>query len=300
MIISKDGKNFITVPNTISTNQNVYIIDNDSNRLGVGGNAAVYECTDRTGNIWAIKFLLNLSKKARKRFTQEIDLLRCLDHPHIIKCIDNGMVKGRRMQIKGRGSEKIEKSNRGYTFHLPFLVMEKADTNIVDYMFKSGGSVGYDVYAPQIRGLAHALGYLHQRAIYRDIKPENILVRGEVWLLSDLGLCTAVNQNERIDVTKMHEHIGPKYWPSPEATDSIYFGTHNIDATSDVYQLCAVFWFIITRRYPLGVIDSDDYATYDIKVCQELLKSLKYNKAMRTQTGAALYENICNATINRR
>jgi serine/threonine-protein kinase len=177
--------------------------------------------------------------------------------------------------------------------------MEKADMNIVDYMHKAGGDVGYDVYAPQIRGLADALNHLHKVAIHRDIKPENILVRGEAWLLSDLGLCTAVDEDERIDVTKAHERIGPKYWLSPEAIDLVYFGTEEIDATSDVYQLCAVFWFIITRRYPLGVIETDDYATYDGKVCQELLKALKYNKGKRTQSGTALYESICNATINR-
>lgn len=286
MIISKDDRQFIKIPDKISTSQTLYTIDDTAGRLGAGGNAAVYECVDRQGNNRAIKFLLNFSDKARKRFAQEVDVLLKLDDPHIIKCVDNGELNG-----------VDTKTNKN--FIIPFLVMEKADMNIVGYMRKAEGTLGYNVYAPQIRGLAHALNKLHKIAVHRDIKPENILVRGETWLLSDLGLCTAIDEEERIDVTKTQERIGPKYWLSPEASDRIYFGTQEIDVASDVYQLCAVFWFIITRRYPLGVIEDDDYPSHDGVVCKELLKALKYNKGKRTQSSTALYESICKATIDR-
>lgn len=287
MFISKDTNSiakfniYYEISMDIVTSSNTYRL---GDRLGVGGNAAVYECVDRQGNARAIKFLLNRSDKAKKRFFQEVRLLLKLNHPHIIKCLDYG--------------EAAASINRKI-FVIPFLVMEKADMNIVDYMRRVGCDIEYDIYAPQIRGLADALNHLHTVAIHRDIKPENILVRGETWLLSDLGLCTAIDEENRIDVTQAHERIGPKYWLSPEATDLVYFGTQGIDATSDVYQLCAVFWFIITRRYPLGVIDADDYSPYDVQVCHELLKSLKYSKDKRVQTGSALYESICNVTINR-
>jgi len=283
MIISKDDKQYISIPNTFTTKQNSYSVDG-ADRLGAGGNAAVYECIDRQGNIWAIKFLLNINEKAEKRFSQEVDVLLQLNHPHIIKCIDHGVISG------SRDRRHIS---------VPFVIMEKADMNIVDYMRKLNGNIGYDIYAPQIRGLASALNQLHKVAVHRDIKPENILVRGETWLLSDLGLCTAINEDERLDITKTQERIGPKYWLSPEAADRVYFGTHEIDTASDVYQLCAVFWFIITKRYPLGVIETDDYDLFDRLVCQELINALKYNKDKRPPDGAALYECICNATINR-
>jgi serine/threonine-protein kinase len=281
VIISKDDKQFLTIPDKIETSQNVYIIEC---KLGVGGNAAVYECVDRQGNTKAIKFMLNLSEKARRRFSQEIKLLQSLNHPHIIKYFDNG---------------EVSEINKGKT--IPFLIMEKADTNIVDYMrtLELERHIGYEVYAPQIRGLADALSHLHAVAVHRDIKPENILVRGETWLLSDFGLCTAIDEEERIDVTKSQERIGPKYWLSPEATDKVYFGTKDINEASDVYQLCAVFWFIITKRYPLGIIERNDYALFDYQVCDELIKALKYNRDKRIPNGAALYESICNATINR-
>lgn len=285
MIISKDDRQFISIPDEFMTEKNRYFIDNPD-KLGAGGNGAVYECIDNQGNIWAIKFLLNMGVKSNKRFKQEIEILLKLNHPHIIKCFDYGEIAG----FDNRNKKHLT---------IPFLIMEKADMNIVDFMCKINGNVGYDIYAPQIRGLADALNHLHKIAVHRDIKPENILVRGETWLLSDLGLCTAIDEDEQINITKSQERIGPKYWLSPEATDKVYFGIHEIDESSDVYQLCAVFWFIITKRYPMGIIESDDYDSFDKQVCRELIKALKYNKNKRTSNGAALYENICKVTINR-
>jgi serine/threonine-protein kinase len=286
MIITKDNRQFVTIADELRTERNVFALDNAKDRLGAGGNAAIYECTDRQGKDLAVKFMLNMGEKAKRRFGQETDILLKLNHPHIIKCLDYGEIKG------------FADNNRRLT--IPFLVMEKADMNVVDYMRGLNGDVGYDIYTPQIRGLAEALSHLHRIAVHRDIKPENILVRGGTWLLSDFGLCTAIEEEEQLGITGTQERVGPKYWLSPEATDKVYFGTHEIDEASDVYQLCAVFWFIITKRYPLGIIEEDDYSLYDSQVCKELINSLKYNKNKRTPNGAALYDNICKATINRK
>lgn len=273
---------FYKVDEDISTKIETYRIGEN---IGVGGNATVHECTDRKGNVWAVKFLLNLSDKSRVRFKQEADVLQKMNHQHIIKCVDIGHTDA----IDAKDEKLIS---------IPYIILEKADMNIVDYMRRTD-VVGYDVYAPQIRGLADALSHLHQYAVHRDIKPENVLVRGETWLLSDFGLCTAVDNEERIDITKPQDRIGPKYWLSPEAIDKVYFGQNEIDKTSDIYQLCAVFWFIITRRYPLGMIEEEDYCDYDMAICREILGSLKYHKNKRPQTARILYENICNVTINK-
>lgn len=283
MTTSKDNKRFVDIPDEIRTDIGTYSIEN---KIGVGGNAVVHECTDLFGNVGAIKFLLNVSKKNNQRFSQEISLLQNLDHAHIIKYIDSGHVVGK-------------ESKNGKEINIPFVVMEKADYNIVEYMKKMDRSVTYEMYAPQIRGLSDALRLLHEKAVHRDIKPENILVRGETWLLSDFGLCTALDEDERIDVTKTQERIGPKYWLSPEATDRVYFGINEINEASDVYQLCAVFWFIITKRYPLGIIELDDYSAFDCHICEELLKAMTYDRNKRTPNGLSLYENICKITINR-
>lgn len=61
-------------------------------RIGSGGNGAVYECIDSSGSIYAVKFLLQLSPKSQKRFDQEVSLLERINHPHIIRYVDKGKV----------------------------------------------------------------------------------------------------------------------------------------------------------------------------------------------------------------
>ena len=281
MIITKNNYHYYEIPEKVINSKGAYSIED---KLGIGGNAAVYECTDLLGNVYAIKFLLNFREKDRQRFEQEISLLKELKHPHIIDYIDCGSVMGTQ--------------SKGNSIDIPYLIMKKADSNIIELM-KKNEVMSYEMYASQIRGLADALRCLHEKAVHRDIKPENILVCGETWMLSDFGLCSAIDEAERLDVTHDRERVGPKYWLSPEATDKVYFGANNICEASDVYQLSAVFWFIITKRYPLGVICRDDYLSTDNKVCEESLKSMTYDINKRTPNGMELYQNICNVTINR-
>jgi serine/threonine-protein kinase len=275
-------RDYYSISDSVQTTRSNYHI---GDIIGTGGNAVVCDCIDANGHEWAMKLLLSLSRKSRIRFEQETDILKQLNHPHIIKFVDGGEI-----------TDALNSKKR--IVSIPFVIMEKADMNIFDLM-KANDRIEYDVYAPQIRGLADALARLHQYAIHRDIKPENILIRGETWLLSDFGLCSAIAEENQLDVTGTQERIGPRYWMSPEAIDKVYFGANDIDATSDVFQMCAVFWFVITRRYPLGMIDDDDYAAFDCAVCREILSSLKYCKEKRHQTAAEFYACLEKATIKK-
>ena len=148
-------------------------------RIGCGGNGVVYECIDRAGSVYAVKFLLSLSQKSKTRFSQEVLLMQKATHPHLIRYIADGTV------------EAVE--NNKNIVEIDFVIMEKADRNLLDYM-KSNEKPEYEEYAPQFRGLCEALAVLHQFAIHRDIKPENILIKGETWVLSDFGLCLFCHQ----------------------------------------------------------------------------------------------------------
>jgi serine/threonine-protein kinase len=287
MIIGKGDNSrfdeFFEIPEDLQTLVSSYRIGEG---LGVGGNAAVYECTNSLGNVCAVKFFLNFGRRITQRFKQEISILKQLHHPHIIQYIDEGIVFA--ISLKTRKEVDIT-----------FIIMEKADRNLVEYLKEQVDSVNYEIYAPQFRGLAGALSKLHEVAIHRDIKPENILVKDEKWMLSDFGLCEMIAEDERLDLTGEDERIGPKFWLSPEAANRAYWGEDNIDKSSDVYQLCAVFWLVITRRCPIGIIRVEDYAEYDFVMCAQILNSLQYNKNNRPQDGSALYDWICTATIYR-
>ncbi|MCL0081029.1 serine/threonine protein kinase [Peptococcaceae bacterium] len=252
--------------------------------IGRGGNATVYECINSNGNILAIKFILQLKSKRVKRFEQEINALKKINHPHIIQYLDEG---------------SLELTNvRGQKIKIMFLIMEKADSNLVDYM-KVHQTIGYEIYAPQFRGLSEALAELHNFAIHRDIKPENILVKGETWLISDLGLCSFLDETEHLDLTTENEKIGPKYWLSPEAINKFYFQNDEIFMYSDVYQLCAVFWFVVTHRHPTGILSEQDWKGNDQNIYDLVIKSLAHDFKQRPQTGSDLYKLVCKATLSK-
>lgn len=250
-------------------------------RIGSGGNGAVYECIDSSGSIYAVKFLLQLSEKSKRRFDQEVSLLERINHPHIIRYVDKG--KADAIKHKGQAAE------------LPFVVMERADKNLVDYL-RSVEMIPYEIYAAQFRGLCEALAEIHKIAIHRDIKPENILIKGETWVISDFGLCTFRAPEEHREITKENEKVGPAFWMSPEAIDCSYFESELIGTYSDVFQLCAVFVFILTKRFPGGIIQDSNNLNTTPEIRDVLIRSLSNDFSQRPVDGSALVAQYNNAT----
>ena len=274
MILSKDNKIY-EIPDKVKADsgESYEVVD----FIGEGGNAVVYSCIDSAGEEYAVKFLLSLSKKNRSRFQQEVRVLREINHPNLIRCIDEGTVVG---------VEQKTKNSR-----IPFMVMEKANSDLKKYLDKKG-ILKYAEYISQFSGLSEALGLLNKKVVHRDIKLENILIVGEKWVLSDLGLCTYLSPKEHEDLTGENENIGPKYWLSPEEINRRYHKDVKILPSSDVFQLAAVFWYVATGYYPLGVVDKDDWNTDDDRMCEMLIGSLAFNCLKRPQNGEELFHGI--------
>ena len=250
--------------------------------IGCGGNSSVYECINQMGIEYAIKFQLVFSEVANLRFEKEIAIMLSVQHAHIIKIIDHGNIKGYK---NGKKEDSID---------IKFIIMEKADMNLREYLMREN-ILPYSIYAAQLRGLAEALGVIHEVAFHRDIKPENILIKGDRWLISDFGLCKYIADTE--DITGDYAKIGPKFWMSPEAMDKVMFGTNNISTYSDVYQLSAIFWLIINRKYPLGIISEQDWKGEVNGLFKVLYSSLHNNCEKRPKNGKEFYKLITEATI---
>lgn len=251
-------------------------------RIGEGGNGAVYECINIRGSIYAIKFLTRTSKKNQVRFAREISLMQKISHPHIIRYIDHGIV------------EAVDKNKN--MLEIPFVIMERADGNLVDFV-KKNDLINYQEYAGQFRGLCEALEEMHKYAIHRDIKPENILIKGETWVLSDFGLCKFIDSEDERELTRVNEKVGPAFWMSPEAVSSFYFEKNLIGPYSDVFQICAVFLFVLTKNYPGGILSEESInTTQPIKQLLLLAMSNDFNK--RPRNGHELVECYERATYN--
>lgn len=276
MLITKDDYNYYEISETIYVDDTRYDL---GEKIGSGGNSSVYECFDNKGESFAIKFQLNLSDKSVKRFLQEVKLHRQLNHPNFIKYIDSGEIDSKRQLKNGKRKCKI-----------PFIIMEKAEMNLSEYLIVHN-KILYSEYIRQFLGLAEALAKLHEIAIHRDLKLANILVIGERWVIGDFGLCSFLG-DEHEDITCSDEKVGPKYWMSPEAINKIYDSSIDIVPASDVFQLSAIFWFVVTSKYPLGIVSKNDWNADDLNLGNVLINGLLHNTSKRIQNGSEMFSKL--------
>ena len=257
-------------------------------RISAGGNGVVYRCVEATtGSEFAIKFLLKYDKtnKRQRRFEFERKQLKQLFHEHLVQFVGRGAVGSSRVRNKRRSRKMVE-----------FYVMELADSGNLRDLSSRGDFIREEIYKPQFRGLAAGLKAIHdQDVVHRDIKPENILVSGEKWLLCDFGLCAPLTRTGR-DITG-NEIVGPRFWMSPEMSnrclgiDGLFA---KIGKASDVFQLASVFWFIVNRRHPLGIIDEGDWLGPPV-LFPVMKRALEHCPKRRTFDGGQFHEELCAA-----
>ena len=254
--------------------------------LGRGGNASVFQGVEHhSGDECAIKFLLNHRGQNAARFRREIQLLEHIKDRHIPEYFGSGIVEA----IYARGKQER-------IIQIPFFIMELADSNLQDILEQDRNYFSYDEYAIQFLGLANALAILHKynRAIHRDVKPQNILISEGRWLLSDFGLCSVINPDGSDDLTQDEEKLAPKYWLSPEAQNRILGCGDEILQTSDIFQMAALFWYVVTGRHPSGIVTDQDW-TGPPALFPLLFDSLYHHHRKRPQTGQEFYERLEDA-----
>ena len=128
-------------------------------------------------------------------FLTEARTIAHLHHPHIVRVLDFGV--------------------EGTT---PFLVMDYAPHGNLRQRHPKGSQVPLDTIVSYVNQVADALQYAHQQhLIYRDIKPENMLLGddNEV-LLSDFGI-SVLAQNTGSQVAQQgHDTAGTVAYMAPE------------------------------------------------------------------------------------
>ncbi len=140
--------------------------------LGEGGFAEVYLGEHvHLGTRAAVKVLTTrLTSNEIQHFRDEARTSMKLQHPHIVQTFDFG----------------IENT-------IPFIVMRYASNGSLRQRHPEGTLIPLSTVVTYVKQVAAALQYIHdQKLVYRDIKPENMLIgdNNEIWL-SDFGI-TAV------------------------------------------------------------------------------------------------------------
>lgn len=136
--------------------------------LGRGSQGAVYEATsDLTGGKMAVKifhFAAN-SEGSINRLLNEVKIMCSLNHPNIVHYFHS------------------ERTGKGVN-----LFMELCDGSLTDVINGRLQKPDHLNVLEIIRQVLNALTYLHSRGIaHRDVKPQNILLKGDTIKLTDFG-----------------------------------------------------------------------------------------------------------------
>lgn len=202
--------------------------------LGKGGQGDVFRVTDRSGKLdgfYALKRLIN--RKRRWRFENEVKAVTRLDHPNIIRLVDNSAL------VAGLGDptevSDVEKS------YLVMPIAQYGDLSRRPKLTEHDPKATLDVALP----LAQALAYAHRNnVIHRDVKPQNILFSEQdhnPWL-ADFGLCLIRDEPER--KTQDGEEVGPAKFMAPELEGGLKIEEVGYDV--DVYSLGKVIYYMLS------------------------------------------------------
>ncbi|KAK9923683.1 hypothetical protein M0R45_032089 [Rubus argutus] len=203
-----------------------------SNKIGEGGYGPVYKALlDHTPV--AIKVLRPDISQGQRQFQQEVDVLSCIRHPHMVllvgACPEYGCLVYEYME---NGSLEDRLFQKGNTPPIPWAVRFKIAAEI-----------------------ATALLFLHQTKpeplVHRDLKPANILLdRNYVSKIADVGLARLVPASVADSVTqyRMTAAAGTFCYIDPE-----YQQTGMLGVKSDIYSLGVMLLQIITSKPAMGL-----------------------------------------------
>ena len=218
--------------------------------LGSGGNCQVHLAMAtqgiHRGVLFAIKFFTKIGDAERlKLFEQERDFLYEITHPAIMKIFDWG--------------EYFE-ANEGIT--LPFVVAEYFPDRLDHRLSnKKLGLAEKLIYFMQLLSALKHLEEKDPQVVHRDIKPQNIFLKGYSCVLGDFGLMRDLDpslKDEDDNFFKQSSGAGmPRFFRTP---DLVKYAKHEASLTtkSDIYQLGLVAAVMFTGWNPLKPSKRDD------------------------------------------
>jgi serine/threonine protein kinase len=191
-------------------------------KLGEGGQGETFLVRDLTADddqMFALKRLKNLNRLPR--FEQEVNAIRSLDHPHVLRLIDADTSASKPYLVSEyckRGSLEDNKAE---------ILRSDRDARMALFEEISSGV-----------GAVHRAGIVH-----RDLKPSNVFLRDDgTAVVGDFGLCF-IESNERL--TETAEAVGARYYMAPELAEG---RTDEVSAQADVYSLGKVLYWLLTGR----------------------------------------------------
>ncbi|CAD8109993.1 unnamed protein product [Paramecium primaurelia] len=209
--------------------EDYYILDNKE--LSSGSFGKVYQAKPKllkNDPMRAVKVIPKRLIENKDRFLQEVEILRNLDHPNIIKLY-----------------ETFEDVRNIY------LVMELCTGGeLFDQIVTHGQLSEKDAQQVFIQ-IMRAISYCHSKGIaHRDLKPENFIYYddkpGSLLKVIDFGLSRVFRQSGQQEKQMMKSRTGSVYYISPEVLDGQY------DELCDVWSAGVILYILLTGIPPFN------------------------------------------------
>ncbi len=205
--------------------------------LGKGGMGTVYLAKDirkPSGGNQLVALKILPPKKAREeermlsRFQREMELCQRVDHPHLTKTYEAGIIQG-----------------------VPFIAMEYIRGVSLRQKVTAMGPMWYAWVARYFAEVADGLSHAHERGlIHRDLKPSNLMVTpNEHAKILDLGLALSVDEELPADkaiVGGAGYVVGSMDYIAPEQVSD----ATAVDARADLYAVGCSMYFAVTGSPP--------------------------------------------------
>ncbi|MBO7655559.1 MAG: serine/threonine protein kinase [Kiritimatiellae bacterium] len=206
--------------------------------LGRGGMASVWLARqislDREVAVKILSPEFATDEEDVRRFRREAQMAAQLKHPGLVEVYDANVVNGIYYFV-------MEFVN-GYT--MGDLLRRKRTVTLEDVL----------IIAESVSVAMH-YAWSQFKMVHCDIKPDNLMVDADGSLkVTDLGLCRSLTHNR--DAEHGHgadEVFGTPAYMSPEQI----YGTEELDARSDIYELGATLYHLVTGRMLFSGKDND-------------------------------------------
>ncbi|KAK8866250.1 hypothetical protein M9Y10_009209 [Tritrichomonas musculus] len=198
--------------------------------LGSGAAGKVYLAKEKsTGDHFAIKEISIESNDVLKHTELEIDNMKRLNHPFIVR-------------YHSSFQSRAHSSNSKL-----YIVMEYIDGGDLASLIKSkkkhGRRIPEDTILKIFIQIVVAIQYIHsQKVVHRDLKPQNIfMTKLDVVKIGDFGVSKQLNQTNSLCETK----VGTPYYLSPEIWNNEPYGSK-----SDIWSLGCILQELCTLSKP--------------------------------------------------
>jgi len=190
------------------------------------GMASIFRATDmRTGGSVAIKVPhpeMEADPVLYERFEREIEIGEKLDHPSVMKVLENG--------------------ERGRVY----MVMEWVEGRLLRQVLHEQKKLPIERAVKIAIAVCDALDYIHRNGVvHRDLKPENIMIDdADNIKLIDFGIA-ARSGARRLTFAKLSQVMGTPDYISPEQVKG-----KRGDGRSDIYAMGAMLYEMLTGKPP--------------------------------------------------